>query len=57
MARIQVPLIDAAKSIQQAKRGKVEFRADTNAQILLPLARISYTDNVIEQNLRYFALI
>lgn len=42
---------DTAQVIQQAKRGKIEFRVDMNAQLLLPIARISYADKVIEENL------
>jgi len=38
--------------MQQAKKGKIEFRVDMNAQLLLPIARVSYSDKVIEENLR-----
>lgn len=41
-----------AEVIQLAKKGKLEFRADQNAQILLPIARVSYSAQTIEDNLR-----
>ncbi|GIW13925.1 MAG: 50S ribosomal protein L1 [Tepidiforma sp.] len=42
---------DIAKSVQEAKQGRVEFRLDRLANIHVPLGKVSFEDQKLKENL------
>jgi large subunit ribosomal protein L1 len=49
-----VPAEDLPRVIQEAKAGRVEFRLDKTANIHVPLGKVSFTAEKLEENLAAF---
>jgi large subunit ribosomal protein L1 len=41
---------DVSKAVKEIKAGKIEFRVDKNANIHMPLAKVSFTEDQIYEN-------
>jgi large subunit ribosomal protein L1 len=49
-----VPAEDLPRVIQEAKAGRVEFRLDKTANIHVPLGKVSFSAEKLQQNLAAF---